>query len=158
MANNIIWNVDDSFSSANLMDNTAMASRATAYFNTCQVGGADVEIDNSTGLDTHMSVQITLGSATWVIAGFLELYLMDSLDGTNYPTPAGTTRLMTSSFLWSSSQVSVNTTAAALVLPSITGIIPPFKFKMQWNWNGGVTTASSGNSAAFRRFRLNSNG
>jgi hypothetical protein len=156
MANNIIWNVDDSYSSANLADNTNLASATTGTVANCQVASSDVVIDNTSNLDTHMAVRISLGAAAWTVTGYWELYLADALDGSTYPT-AGS-YLLPPTFMWRQCQISTATTNQALVLPTLINIIPPWKFKMQWRNQSGVTLNASGNSISYRRFRLTDNG
>lgn len=136
------------FSSGNLADNTAMASRSASYYNICQVSAADVVIDNATNKDEYLSVTIVLGSWTPAVTDMIELYTLYAPDGTNYESGS-------SSFLppldrrWAQGLLSTDTTAAAKRLV-LTGRILPFKTKLLWRWRGTNATASSGNTMSWQ--------
>ncbi len=144
------------YSAGNLADNTAMASRANNYFNTCQVSAADVVIDNATNKDLFMMVTILLGSWTPVATDILELYLLPSTDGTNYDT-GSSSYLPTPDHLWQVLQLSTDTTGAAKQVTAIAQI-PPTKFKMLWHWLATNSSASSGNSMSWLTFNTDLNG
>lgn len=100
-------------------------------------------LDNSANKDTHMIIEVILGSLTPVTPGYLEIYLTKALDGTNYdeaPVIGGLDR---------------NTLIATIPLPAGTGTkrvttglisIPPFKLISYVGNKLGVAMASSGNS------------
>jgi len=157
MANIAKWIAGaQAFSSGNLADNTAMASRALGYFNICQVAAADVVIDNATNLDQFLAVTISLGSWTPTITDWLELYTCYAPDGTNYET-GSSTYLPEPDRIWQAKELSTNTTAGAKLF-TVIGEIRPFKFKLVWRWQATNSTAASANLMTWQTFNTNLNG
>lgn len=144
------------YSSGNLADNTAMASRANGYYNVCQVSAADVVIDNATNLDTWLSVTVNLGSWTPAVTDYLELYSLYAADGTNYES-GSSSYLPEFDRLLASKQLSTNTSAAAKRFTLWMPILP-FKMKILWRWMGTNSTAASSNSLTWQTFNANLNG
>lgn len=144
------------YSSGNLADNTAMASRSAGYYSPCQVSAADVVIDNATNLDTWLAVTINLGSWTPAVTDVLSLYTLYAPDGTNYET-GSTSYLPTADHLWNTALLSTGTSAAAKRLV-VWGPILPFKLKMLWYWGGANATAASSNTMTWQTFNTNLNG
>lgn len=143
-----------------LMDNSAMAARADGYFAPCQSGGADVVIDNSTGLNLYLALDVKLGSAAWPVGGWIEFMLVEALDGTTYDS-GSTTVLPGPDNLVATLSTHGNTAAlsAQAIQISRAGIlIPPARFKLLWRSRAGVTTAATGNSATAYTYSLNQNG
>ena len=139
----IKW-IAGSVSGTSLADNTAMASRAAAYYNICQVSAADVVIDNATNLDQYMAVEIVLGSWTPTVTDSIELYVLYTRDGTNYDS-GSSSFLPPGNKLWRATLLSTDTSAAAKRFV-LWGAILPMKFKVLWRWRGTNSTAASGNS------------
>lgn len=158
MANIAAWQAPESYSAANLADNTFLASRADGYYNVCQVGGADVVIDNETDKKLFMAVGSIWGSATWTTTGWFELYLLPAIDTAPAYASGSSSYLPVPGGRWGSMQLSTDTGAAARTPPPIIARIPPIKFKVLWRWKAGVTSASSGNGLAYRRFGVDLNG
>ena len=137
-------------SATNIADNTAMASRAAAYYAVAQVSAADVVIDNATNLDEYLALTIVLGSWTPTVTDSIEAYLLYAPDGTNYES-GSTSFLPPADRLWRSRLLSTDTSAAAKRVV-MWGPILPFKFKLLWRWRGTNSTASSGNSMVAHTF------
>lgn len=151
------WNAgSQAYSSANLADATAMASRSSGYYNICQVSGSDVVIDNATNKDIYLAIEIALGSWTPTVADTIELYTLYSLDGTNYESGSAS-YLPEPDRLWKVKQLSTDTNAAAKIV-SVFGEIWPFKFKLLWRWMGTNATAASGNKMSWQTTNINLNG
>lgn len=151
------WNAGaQAYSSANLADNTAMASRSSTYYNICQVSGSDVVIDNATNKDIYLAIEIGLGSWTPTLADTIELYTAYSLDGTNYES-GSSTYLPEPDRLWQVKQLSTDTSAAAKLI-TVFGEIRPFKLKLIWRWMGTNATAASGNKMSWQTTNINLNG
>jgi hypothetical protein len=138
------------FSSGNLADNTAMASRANGYYAIAQVSAADVVIDNAANRDLFLAITINLGSWTPTVTDYIELYLLYAADGTNYET-GSTTYLPPADSLWGFRDLSTNTTAAAKRV-TLWRPIRPFRTKVLWRWMGTNNTAASANSMSWQTF------
>lgn len=135
-------------SSGTLADNTAMASRAAAYYAIAQVSAADVVIDNATNLHQYLAVEVVLGSWTPAVTDSIELYLLYSFDGTNYES-GSTSFLPTADRLWRARLLSTDTSAAAKRV-MMWGPILPYKAKVLWRWRGTNSTAASSNSMGWK--------
>lgn len=150
------WIASQAYSSGNLADNTALASRSTGYYNICQVSAADVVIDNATNLDLFLTVTIELGSWTPTVNDYIELYRLYAPDGTNYET-GSSSYLPTADKLWAYSALSTGTSAAAKRIV-LTRPLMPFKTKLLWRWGGTNNTASSSNLMTWQTHNLDLNG
>jgi len=135
------------YSSGNLADNTALASRASGYYNICQVSAADVVIDNATNKDKFLTIEALFGSWTPTTNDVVQLYLLYSADGTNYES-GSSTFLPPIDRLWRQRRLSTDTTAASKRV-LLYGPILPFKCKVLWRWNCTNSTASSGNAMSW---------
>lgn len=144
------------YSSGNLADNTAMASRSSGYYSPCQVSSTDVVIDNATNLDTWLAVTINLGSWTPTVNDVLRLYTMYAPDGTNYES-GSTSYLPETDRIWNYKLLSTDTSAAAKRFV-VGGPILPFKLKLLWYWGATNATAASNNSMTWQTFNTNLNG
>lgn len=144
------------YSSGNLADNTALASRSSGYFNRCQVGGSDVVIGNDVALDKYLAVTIELGSWTPTVNDMIELYALYAPDGTNYES-GSSSYLPTPDRLFASAGLSTDTSAAAKRIV-LFGEIKPFKTKILWRWRGTNATAASSNLMTWQTFNDDLNG
>lgn len=150
------WIASQSYSSGNLADNTALASRASGYYNICQVSAADVVIDNATNLDKFLTVEALFGSWTPTTNDVVQLYILYAPDGTNYES-GSSSFLPPIDRLWRQRRLSTDTTAAAKRVV-LHGPILPFKFKVLWRWNSAANaTASSGNAMSWATHNDNLN-
>lgn len=140
------------YSSGNLADNTAMASRANGYYNICQVSAADVVIDNAANKDMFLAVTAEFGSWTPAVTDYFELYALYAPDGTNYET-GSSSYLPVPGRLWASEGLSTGTTAAAKRVV-LWRPIRPFKTKILWRWMGTNNTASSANLMTWQTFNI----
>lgn len=101
------------------------------------------ELDNATNKDTHMIIEINLGSLNPAGDAYLELYMIKAPDGTNYeetPVIGGgqiNTMIATIPILTG--------TATKRVMTGIL-LLPPFKVKFALGNQLNVTTAASGNT------------
>lgn len=144
------------YSSGNLADNTALASRANGYYNICQVSAADVVIDNATNKDLFLTVTAEFGSWTPTVNDYFELYALYAPDGSNYES-GSSSYLPTATHLWGYAGLSTGTSAAAKRV-IIRRPILPFKLKLLWRWMGTNNTASSSNLMTWQTHNLDLNG
>lgn len=110
------------------------------------------EVDNSTNLYMFADVDIVLGSAAFTgTDSGIEVYLIPSVDGTNYPTWTGngTSDEQENNPYFVGFVPTTGTTAAQrAVLRDVE--LPSGKYKWAFRNRGNVTLASSGNSASWR--------
>ena len=110
------------------------------------------EIDNTTNLYTLVDFEFVLGSAAFTgTDSALELYIVPTLDGTNYPDWTGnvTTDQQQNNQYYQRSIITTGTTAAQRIVISRV-MIPPGKFKVGLRSRLNVTTAGSGNTVKYR--------
>jgi hypothetical protein len=107
------------------------------------------EIDNATGLYRWLSIELVLASLTPTSGGRVNVYLIPSVDATNYadggdsldPTPE---YLLTVLYL--------DTATAAKRKTAHNLPIPPLKFKLLIENVSGVSFAAASNTVKYRRY------
>ena len=113
------------------------------------------EIDNSTGLDTHMDVEVNLAAQASArdSGANVEVYLVPALDGTNYSygsdsvDPPPQFKVAAVGF---DAATTARRSGAQLIL------VPPGKFKLLFINSTGQAFAASGNTAGYRLYSLES--
>lgn len=115
---------------------------------------ASAAIDNLTGLYTHMALELYLASLTPVAGQMISIYLVPTIDGTNYEDGGGAVAAPNVSYLCSFDLRS----ATAAQYRAVAEIpIPPFSFKLivaNVTITSGVALASSGNTLKYRRYYM----
>jgi hypothetical protein len=110
------------------------------------------EVDNSTNKYPRCDLEIVLGSAAFTgTDSGIEVYIVPSVDGTNYPTWTGngtTDEQENNGFFVGFASTTGTTAAQRMVIRDIN--LPNGKYKWAFRNRGNVTLASSGNSASFR--------
>lgn len=110
------------------------------------------EIDNSTNKYMFADLELVLGSAAFTGAdSAFELYLIPSVDGTNYPTWTGngtSDEQENGPFFVGSLSLTGTTAAQRAVLRDVD--LPSGKYKFACRNRGNVTLAGSGNSLKWR--------
>lgn len=110
------------------------------------------EVDNSTNKYMYADVEIVLASAAFTgTDSGIELYLIPSQDGTNYPTWTGngtTDEQENVGFFVGFVPTTGTTAAQRMVLRDVA--LPNGKYKWGFRNRGNVSTAASGNSATWR--------
>lgn len=109
-------------------------------------------VDNSTNKYMFADVEIVLGSAAFTgTDSGIEVYLIPSVDGTNYPTWTGNgtaDEQENNGFFVGFVSTTGTTAAQRMVLRDVE--LPNGLYKWAFRNRGGVTLASSGNSASWR--------
>lgn len=112
------------------------------------------EIDNGTNLYMFADLYVALASATWdTVDCGLEVYLVPSVNGTNYPTWTGDgTTDLAGQNAYFVGFIPVTDTGAGYAFDGVLSNIalPNGKYKWAFRSRLGVTTASSGNTIYWR--------
>ena len=110
------------------------------------------EIDNSTTKYTFADIEVILASAAFTgTDSTIEVYIIPSLDGTNYPNWTGNdTTAHPQNMNYTVREISTSGATAAQrgILSNVR--IPPGKFKFGFRSRANVSLAASGNSANWR--------
>ena len=113
---------------------------------------ASDEVDNSTNKYPRCDVEIVLASAAFSGADSgIEVYIIPTIDGTNYPTWTGNgtaDEQENNGFYVGFASTTGTTAAQRMVIRDID--LPQGKYKWGFRNRGNVTLAASGNSATFR--------
>lgn len=114
------------------------------------------EIDNSTNLYAFVDWDLVLGSAAFTgTDSAIEIYLVRSMDGTNYPTWTGNgTADEQENAPYFVGYAPTTATTAAQRATGGPVALPPGKYKWGFRNRGNVTLASSGNSFTWRPHSL----
>lgn len=110
------------------------------------------EIDNTTDKYTEVDIEIVLGSAAFTGKdSTIEMFIVRSVDGTNYPTWAGnvTTDEQENDGFYVDVVTTTGTTAAQRMVASNVQV-PPGKYKYGFRNLSNVTLAGSGNTVKWR--------
>jgi hypothetical protein len=108
-------------------------------------------VTNSSGLHLFADLEIYLASATFVAGGYVAVYVIPTVDGTNYAystVPAST-------FMVAAVPVASGTGARYVTATNVP--LPPADFKWQVGNFTGVALASSGNTLKYRRHSIDVN-
>jgi hypothetical protein len=111
-------------------------------------------IDNLTGLYTHMALELYLDSLTPVAGQTIAVYLVPSIDGTNYEDGGGAVAPPAISYLCS---FDLRAAAAAQRRAQTDIPIPPFAFKLilgNLAITSGVALAAANNTLKYRRYYM----
>lgn len=110
------------------------------------------EIDNSTNKYMFADIEIVLASAAFTgTDSGIEVYVIPSQDGTNYPTWAGngtSDEQENNGFFVGFVSTTGTTAAQRMVLRDVD--LPSGKYKFAFRNRGNVTLAGSGNTATWR--------
>ena len=110
------------------------------------------EIDNGTNKYMEMDLELVLGSAAFTgVTSAVEIYVIPTVDGTNYPSWQGDTTTdeqENAPFAVGSIPTTGTTAAQRGVLEAVR--VPQGKFRFGVRNRSGVTLASSGNTLSWR--------
>ncbi len=118
-------------------------------------------INNSTGLNLYCDIEVlhgTYGSSVNAGTKVADIYLLPTVDGTNYPTnDADSTTLYPAAKFLVGSSVKMSATGTGGMRDVICGIpLPVGDFKIGHLNTSGVTLAASGNTVKIRVYRAQS--
>lgn len=118
-------------------------------------------IDNDAGLDLYCDIEVlhgTYGSSVTAGTKVADIYLLPTVDGTNYPTnDADSTTLYPEAKYIVGSCVKMSATGTGGMRSIITGVpLPARDFKIAHLNTTGVTLAASGNTVIIRVYKAQS--
>jgi hypothetical protein len=136
MANKILWETTPT------SRGTVLGSGLDALGNGAY-SAAGTEVDNSANLDQYGMVEINLASLTPTTGAYLQLFITQAPDGTNYEDPPSSTN---PGYQMSVGVFSVTTGAATKRIMSPWFRLPPCKIKFVLLNGTGVALGATGNT------------
>lgn len=124
---------------------TALTTELNSLANAAQ-SSASAAIDNETDLYQYIELELVLASLTPTGAPYSLVYLVKSVDGTNYED------VTTSAAHAVLAVFPMSTAVAAKRICIANLLIPPCKFKLVVQNQAGPALASSGNTLKYRRY------
>ena len=121
------------------------------------MSAASSTISNATNLDMYVDIEVNLASLSPSSGAYVALYILEAVDGTNFPAQSDADlRLTTTQLLCS---VPVGTTSAAAQRVAVRNVvIPPGSFQIKLDNQTGATLNASGNTVKFIAYDINLNG
>lgn len=126
----------------------AIASALTTDLNSLgngSVSAASAAIDNETGLYQYISLELYLASLNPTGTPIVQVYLISTLDATNYDDTTPPTFCLLTTFDLATGSATKRRTRWNIP-------IPPLSFKLLVKNGSGVAFASSGNTLKYRRY------
>ena len=121
------------------------------------ISAASSTITNASNLDMYVDVEVNLASLSPTTGAYVSLYILEAVDGTNFPAQSDVDLRLTSSQLLCVIPIgTVAATAQRVVARNI--IIPPGSFQIKLDNQAGVALNASGNTVKFNTYDINLNG
>ena len=131
----------------NSLTNGSMSSASSTY-------------DNTGNLDLHCDIELVLafGSAP-AAGGIFNLYLLESVDGTNFPSPSAADLRVMTTMMFLPIPIGVATSQRISASnPQGGGLwLPPTKFQFMIDNQCSVSTSASGNTVKLLPYSMNLN-
>jgi len=148
MANLGKWNAP----SSSAVLGTGLNSLANAT-----MSAASSTITNHTNLDKYVDIEIVLASLSPAAGAFVAIYILESVDTTNFPAQSDADlRLTTSQLLIAIPIGTTATTAQRVVARNV--LLPAGDFQIKLDNQTGVALNASGNAVNFYTYDDNLNG
>lgn len=121
------------------------------------MSAASSTISNQTNLDIYVDIEVVLASLSPAAGAHVDLYILESIDGTNFPAQSDADlRLTTTQLLVSIPIGTTATTAQRVAVRNV--VIPPGAFQIKLDNQSGVALNASGNTVKFNAYDFNLNG
>jgi hypothetical protein len=133
----------------------AIATALTTELNSLANGSSSAlsaEIDNSTTKYLYADMELNLASLTPTAGGFVSLYLVPTIDGTNYPLFDAGTSPGTANNNYFVASFTTKAAAAAQRIAMREIQLPPGKYKLAVYNGAGAALAASGNTLSWRPY------
>lgn len=134
----------------------AIQSALTTELNSLADGAysaASAAIDNAADLYQFMSLELNLASLTPTTSPYVAIYLLPSVDGTNYVDGGGSVAPPANTLI---AVFDLSTSAGVKWRAATNILIPPLKFKLVLLNEANVALAASGNTLKYRRYGIES--
>lgn len=133
----------------------AEANRLTTELNSLASGSVSAlsaEVDNSTNKYRFSDLHLVLASAAFAGSPAIDVYLVPTVDGTNYPDfdTAASPSIVNNNYYVGSITIKPTTAAKRGVLRGV--LLPPGKYKWALRNSTTVALAASGNTLAERQY------
>jgi hypothetical protein len=121
------------------------------------MSAASSSIANQTNLDIYVDIEVNLASLSPTSGAFVALYLLEAVDGTNFPAQSDADLRLTTTQLLCTVPIGVAAATAQRVAVRNV-VIPPGIFQIKLDNQAGVSLNASGNTVKFNAYDLNLNG
>lgn len=137
----------------------AVVSLLTTELNALGNGSASAAssaVANDTNLDVYADIELVLASLSPAAPNYLTLYILEAIDGTNYPSATGSVlRNQPSQILCT---FPIDTTAATAQRVTVRNVVlPPGTFKVVLDNQAGVALGATGNTVKMITYNVNLN-
>ena len=121
------------------------------------MSAASSTISNQTNLDIYVDAEILLASLSPTSGAYVALYILESIDGSNFPAQSDADLRLTGTQLLCA--VPIGTTASTAQRVAVRNlVIPPGAFQIKLDNQTGVALNASGNTVMFNAYDFNLNG
>ena len=121
------------------------------------MSAASTAIANQTNLDMYADIEVNLASLSPAGGGYVSLYILEAVDGSNYPSQSDADLRLTGTQLLCLLPVGTTASTAQRVVARNV-LIPPGSFKIKLDNRTGVALNASGNTVKFNSYDVNLNG
>ncbi len=139
---------------------SAAVSLLTTELNSLANGSASAAssaIANQTNLDVYADIELVLASLSPASPNYCTLYILEAIDGSNYPSATGAVlRNQPSQILCTFPLDTSAATAQRIVVRNV--VLPPGTFKVVLDNQAGVALGASGNTVKMIPYDVNLNG
>ena|SRR5690348_2488744 len=118
---------------------------------------ASSAIANQTNLDIYCDIEVNLNSLSPLAGAYVALYILEAVDGTNYPTPSAADLRLSATQLLCTIPIGVAATTGQRVVARNV-ILPPGTFKIQLDNQTGVALNATLNTVKLNAYDVNLNG
>lgn len=121
------------------------------------MSAASSTIANQTNLDLYCDIEVALASLSPATGAYVAIYILESVDGTNFPAQSDADlRLTTTQLLAVIPLGTATTTAQRVAARNI--LLPPNAFQLKLDNQAGVALNASGNTVKIDTYNFNLNG
>lgn len=121
------------------------------------MSAASTAIANQTNLDMFCDLEVNLAALSPTAGARIDIYILESVDGTNYPAQSAADLRLTVSQLLASIPIGTTAATAQRVVARIPSL-PPASFKLVADNQAGVALGATGNTIKILTYNTNLNG
>jgi hypothetical protein len=121
------------------------------------MSAASATINNQTNLDIYCDIEVALASLSPTSGAYVAIYILESVDGTNFPAQSDADLRLTGSQLLSVIPIGTTASTAQRVVARNV-VIPPNAFQLKLDNQTGVALNASGNTVKIDTYNFNLNG